>query len=83
MRKKATSDFQKSFFKLLNNATYGKTIESVRKRRNVVLTKEQNKFRKLVKSPLYHSFDNGMVAVESMCCIKSTCVHGAGCIRHK
>jgi len=67
MRKNATSDFKKAFFKLLNNATYGKTIESVRKRRNVVLTKEKEKFRKLVKSPLFHSFeifDHGLVAVE-------------------
>jgi len=67
MRKQATSDFQKAFFKLLNNATYGKTIESVRKRRNVSFTKQQDKFRKLVKSPLYHSFeifDFGLVCVE-------------------
>ncbi|KAK3910146.1 Peptide methionine sulfoxide reductase MsrA 2, partial [Frankliniella fusca] len=67
MRKQATSDFQKSLWKLYNNSTFGKTIESVRKRRNVNFTKKNDKFLKLVRSPLYHSFelfDHGLVAVE-------------------
>lgn len=34
----ADSDFKKSFFKVLNNVTNGKTIESARKRRNVSFT---------------------------------------------
>lgn len=66
-RKKATSDFQKNLWKLKNNAVYGKTCEQTRKRRNLNFTKQGEKFRKLVKSPLYHSFDifdYGLVAVE-------------------
>jgi hypothetical protein len=35
MRKEATSDFAKDFWKLLNNSAYGKTIEQVRNRQNV------------------------------------------------
>ncbi|XP_052124667.1 uncharacterized protein LOC127749656, partial [Frankliniella occidentalis] len=66
-RQKCTSEFQKSMWKLLNNSVFGKTIESVRKRRNVYLTKSTQKFLKHVKSPLFHSFemfDNDVVAVE-------------------
>ncbi|KAK3928252.1 putative DNA polymerase [Frankliniella fusca] len=67
MRKSAISNFQRSQYKLFNNVIFGKSIENVRRRRNVYLTKNNNKFLKHVKSPLFHSFeifDNGLVAIE-------------------
>lgn len=68
MRKKADSKFQIKAWKAYSNSTFGKTMENLRRRRNVRCTRERDIFRKLVRSPLFHSFeifDHDLVAVES------------------
>ena len=55
LRKKASNDFEKDFFKLMNNAVFGKTMENVTKHRDMKLVKTNNKRNKLVSEPNYHT----------------------------
>ena len=55
LRKKASNDFEKDFFKLMNNAVFGKTMENVRKHRDIKLVKTDYKRNKLVSESNYHT----------------------------
>ena len=57
LRKKASNDFEKDFFKLMNNAAFGKTMENVRKHRDIKLIKTGYKRNKLVSEPNYHTMN--------------------------
>ena len=60
-------DFEKDFFKLTNNAVFGKTMENVRKHRDIKLVKTEKKRNKLVSEPNFHTrklTDNNLAIIE-------------------
>ena len=55
LRKEAKNDFEKDFFKLMNNSVFVKTMENVRKHRDIKLVTTAEKRNKLVPEPNYHT----------------------------
>ena len=66
-RMNAKNDFGKDFFKLMNNAVFGKTVENVRKHRDIKLVTNDTKRNTLVSEPNYHTtkwFSENLLAIE-------------------
>ena len=57
LRKLATNDFEKDLFKLMNNSVFGKTMENIRKHRDIKLVTTDKKRSKLVSEPNYHTIN--------------------------
>ena len=55
LRKQAKNEFKKDFFRLMNNSVFGKTMENVRKHRDIKVVTTEEKRSKLVSEPNYHT----------------------------
>ena len=66
LRKTAANSFEKDFFKLMNNSVFGKTIENIRKRQNIILVDNRAKALKLSSRPNFSRatiFDRNLIAI--------------------
>ena len=66
LRKTAANSFEKDFFKLMNNSVFGKTIENIRKRQNIVIVDNRAKAVKSTSRPNFYRstiFDENLIAV--------------------
>ena len=67
LRKQAKNYFEKDFFKLMNNAVFGKRVENVRQHSDIKLVTTDKRINQLLSEPNYHttkSFSENLVAIE-------------------
>ena len=67
LRIEAKNEFEKDFFKVMNNAVFGKTMENVRKHRNIKLVKTDKRTNQLVSELNYHTIkyiSENLLAIE-------------------
>ena len=67
LRKQSKNDFEKDFFKLMNNYVFGTAMENVRKHRDIKLVTTDKRRNQLVSEPNYHTtkrFSEDLLAIE-------------------
>ena len=66
LRTAATNDFEKDFFKLMNNSVFGKTMENIRNRVDIKLVNDKKRAEKLSAKPNFNHcniFSEDLVAI--------------------
>ena len=63
LRTAATNDFEKDFFKLMNNSVFGKTMENIRKHRDIKLVMTEEKYLRTV---MRANFKSGVLFGENL-----------------
>ena len=67
LRTEAKNGFEKYFFKLINNSVFGRTMENLRKNRDIKLVTTDKTRNQLVSEPNYHTtkwFAEDLLAIE-------------------
>ena len=67
LRTEAKNDFDKDFLKIMNNSVFGKTMENVRKHRDIKLVTTDKRRNQLVSEPNYHAtkwFSEDLLGIE-------------------
>ena len=67
LRNNAKNEFEKKFFKLMNNSVFGKTIEKARNHRDIKLVTSNKRRKRLVSESNYYSckkFSDHLMAME-------------------
>ena len=73
LRTDAKNEFEKDFFKLINNSVFGKTMENIRKHVNIKLVNNEKQAKKLAAKPNLERctfFDEKFIVIH----MKKTCI---------
>ena len=63
LRTAAKNDFEKDFYKLMNNLVFGKTMENIRKHKNIKLITNREAYLKAIRKP---NFKSGVLFGENL-----------------